>query len=69
MPRARHGHATRLRFERSGQMFFMMVERSNPPPPPAEPKPQPLAVVPSGLPISDLARRLAEIQTQHRMRS
>ncbi|MDQ3689547.1 MAG: hypothetical protein M3406_05840 [Chloroflexota bacterium] len=32
--------------------------------PPAEPKPQPLAVVPSGLPIADVVAKLTELQEQ-----
>ena len=45
-------------------MFFKMVERSKPTLPP-QPKPEPLAVVPSGLPIADVMQRLVEIQKQH----
>lgn len=56
-------HAAHIREVRA--MFLKMVERSNPPAPRAESKPQPLAVVPSGLPISEITRRLAEIQSQH----
>lgn len=32
--------------------------------PPAEPKPQPLAVVRSGLPIADVVAKLTELQEQ-----
>ena len=32
--------------------------------PPAEPKPQPLAIVPSGLPIADVVAKLTELQQQ-----
>jgi len=32
--------------------------------PPAQPKPQPLAVVPSGLPIAEVVAKLTELQQQ-----
>jgi hypothetical protein len=46
------------------EMFLRMVEQSRPPPPPPS-MPQPLAVVPSGLPIAEVMRQLAEIQSEH----
>jgi hypothetical protein len=41
------------------EMFDRMVRANQPPPPP---KPEPLAVIGSGLPISDVMARLAELQ-------
>jgi hypothetical protein len=56
------GWAARIREAR--ELLESWSRRAEPQAPPA-PKPQPLAVVPSGLPISEVMARLAEIQERH----
>lgn len=52
------------RLEKVRQMLLEIAERSQPPKP--EPvKPQPLAVVPSGLPIAETIARLTVLQAEH----
>jgi hypothetical protein len=47
-------------------MFDSMVANNNrATKEPGPPKPKPIAVIPSGLPIADIMARLAEIQTDH----
>jgi hypothetical protein len=54
------------RIKKVRQMMFEMLERnrraSNPPP---APKPEPIAVVPSGLPLADVVAQLSELQQKH----
>ncbi|MCV7229085.1 hypothetical protein [Mycolicibacterium komossense] len=56
------GWGARLRRARK---IFETTIRENPPlPAPPAPKPQPLAKIPSGLPIAEITKRLQELQTQ-----
>jgi hypothetical protein len=47
------------------EMFDSMVRATQPAPPPAPPKPEPLAVIPSRLPIAEVLARLSEVQAKY----
>ncbi|MBP2323805.1 hypothetical protein JOF56_004190 [Kibdelosporangium banguiense] len=44
---------------------ILLASATSRPAGPASPAPQPIAVIPSGLPITDVMKRLAEIQAEH----
>jgi hypothetical protein len=77
-PAARHGWCTppsegpcpawprwAARVQKARQMMATFLREARPTEPPQQPKPRPLAVVPSGRPIADVLARLTEIQTEY----
>ena len=58
------GWAARMREARQMLETFTKNRDTGELPPAAQPKPQPLAIVPSGLPIADVVAKLTELQQQ-----
>lgn len=47
------------------ELLTAVIERTEAKPEPDQPKPQPLAVLPSGLPIAEVIAKLSELEDQH----
>jgi hypothetical protein len=61
------GWAERVRQAR--EILFATTERTKAKEEPDPPKPQPIAVLPSGLPIAEVIAQLSKLQNEHRTRS
>lgn len=57
------GWAERMR--QAPELLFAATERTKAKEPPDQPKPRPLAVLPSGLPITEVTTKLSELRNEH----